>query len=194
MNRLRIAWGDLLPSGNHSEAYGFELYCRLFDHYQAFDEEVAAAEHPKSLLKRIGLDITQGDIRALGGVPGIFIEGDQPDTELIHIHGRVALDLLSNRRLAGRSSVFAQFLWTHEYPTLSSIWDPDVEESGIGDFITRSSLMRVIAQTNQARGSLDWNAEDVSKEEYKAIPQESMYKGSVQGWAKRAAKRKGSAV
>ncbi|TFL01450.1 hypothetical protein BDV98DRAFT_593333 [Pterulicium gracile] len=103
MNRLRIAWGDLLPSVNQPEAHGFEIYCRLFDHYQAFDNVVGAAEQPKSLLKQIGLDITRGDIRALGGVPGIFIDGDQQDSELIQIDGRVVFDLLSKRQLAGRS-------------------------------------------------------------------------------------------
>ncbi|TFK95620.1 hypothetical protein BDV98DRAFT_641118 [Pterulicium gracile] len=129
MNRLRIAWGNLLPSVNQPE----EL--------MAFDNVVDAAEHPKFLLKWIGLHIAQGDVRALGGVPGIFIDGDQPDTELIHIHGRVALNLLSTRQLAGRSSVFAQFLATNNYATLSNICDPDVEESCIGDFITRSTLI-----------------------------------------------------
>ncbi|TFK95627.1 hypothetical protein BDV98DRAFT_376212 [Pterulicium gracile] len=161
MSRLRIAWAGLLPSGNHSDAHGFELYCRLFDHYQVFDEEVAAAEHPKSMLKRLGLDITQRDIRATR-----HLHRRRPARHGAHPHRRprCSRTSLEPPRLASRSSVCAQFLWDIEYPTLSSVWDPHVEESGIADLTTRSSLMRVIAQTNQAKGSLDWDVDDVSKE------------------------------
>lgn len=163
MRRLRLICRDLLPLPNHAKAYGFELYCRLFESYKDINADVAATENPRVVLERDGLEFTQRELRALGGVPGAAIEA-RPDAELVHINGRVATDLLSARGLSMRS-VFARFLAAQNSPRLNSMSDLKYEGSGVEDFIARSTLMKHISQTNMAKQSLDWEVADVTAEE-----------------------------
>lgn len=101
--------GGLLVSGKNANTYDFELYCRLFDAYKGIntDSDLAGLENPRLLVQRLGLEITQGEVIALEVIPGICIEVEQPDCELIRINGRVATNLLSKHVL--HPSVFALF-------------------------------------------------------------------------------------
>ena len=130
----------------------------------------------------------QGELRELGGLPGISIDADSPDSEMIHLDERVGLDLLSQGRLP--PSVLARFLADEEFPSLcNQALAKDEDNAGIEDFIGRSAMMRFVSRTNQAKQSTDRMPEDLESVDYGALTQEPTYMSVVQAWANRAAKQ-----
>lgn len=183
---MRIAWTEFLAS-KKSDATGFELYRRLCDNRS---DDSKATDTVDGSMQEHGVKITQGELRELGGLPGISVDADSPDSEMIHLDGRIGLDLLSQGRRP--PSVLARFLADEEFPSLCdvSLAENDAE---IQDFIGRSAMMELVSRTNQIKQSTDWLPKNLNSEDYDKLRQEPTYMSVVPGWTtNKAAKQKTS--